>query len=66
VLFLNLGTAIISLFSINFLVFITEMERVYCVVRYESFEFKSHVSKAALWLRQLEVCSRSQLSPGEI
>ena len=42
------------------------MERVYCVVRCESFEVKSHVSKAVLWLRQLEVRSRSQLSPGEI
>ena len=47
-LFVNLRTAIISLFSINCLVFITEMDRVYCVVRYESCEFKSHVSKAVL------------------
>jgi len=42
------------------------MEHVYRVVRYESFEVKSHVSKAVLWLRQLEVLSRFQLNPGEI
>jgi hypothetical protein len=37
-------TAIISLYSINWLVFITEVESVYCVVRIESLYKTDYVS----------------------
>jgi hypothetical protein len=37
-------TAIISLYSINWLVFITEVESAYCAVRAESLYKNEHVS----------------------
>jgi hypothetical protein len=49
-------TAIISLYSINWLVFITEMESVYCAVRTESLtivQFNFRLSMDVPWLRRL-------------
>jgi hypothetical protein len=70
-LWISEQTPILSLYSINWLVFITEMECVYCAVRAESInviQFSRCVRRAMLWPRPFsaEARVRTQVSPDEI
>ena len=57
-------TAIISLYSINWLVFITETESVYCAVRTGSFHFVHHKSSRSIQVKYvLESAALGQVFP---
>ena len=59
-------TAIISLYNINWLVFITEMECVYCPVRAESSDIQANRTNSLVSGLTTEACVRSRFSLCEI